>query len=219
MILIADSGATKTDWCLVDEASGNTKTFNTQGINPQVQSAIWISKMILEEVPKTVQIIDLRKIYYYGAGCSSLKLLNTLEQTLQYIFKCDDIEVNHDILGAVRALCGNDPGIACILGTGSNSIFYDGEIVLKKSHALGYILGDEGSGAFLGKQLIADFLYQSLPIAISDYLTDERSLKKEDILQKIYKEENPNRYLASFSIVLSKFRGRKIRRRSFEIQF
>ncbi len=207
MILIADSGATKTDWCLVDEHSGNTKKFKTQGINPQVQSSISISKMILAEVPQTVQKIPLDKIFYYGAGCSSLKLLNVLEQTLQYIFKCDEVEVNHDILGAVRSLCGEDPGIACILGTGSNSIYFDGTSVIKKSHALGYILGDEGSGAFLGKQLIADFLYQSLPNKMNNYLTDELELKKEDILTRIYKEENPNRYLASFSIILSKFRG------------
>lgn len=207
MILIADSGATKTDWCLIDPSNGHAKYFETQGVNPQVQSQVWISKMLLEEIPVTVQQIEFEHVCFYGAGISSLKLTSAMEQTLAYIFHSRTIEVRHDLLGAVRALCGRSPGIACILGTGSNSVYFDGERLVKKSHALGFILGDEGSGAFIGKQLVTGFLYNKLPEALADHFRSEVAADRDEILERVYREENPNRFLASLSRLLSDFRG------------
>lgn len=207
MILIADSGATSTDWCLLDENTGDVKYFTTQGTNPRLRSPVWISKMLLDELPVTVQKIALEELYFYGAGIASVKQAGSMEQTLRYIFNSRSFEVRNDLFGAVRAACGDEPGIACILGTGSNSVYYDGSDMIKKSHALGFILGDEGSGAFIGKQLVADFLYDTLPGPLTDHMRDEMGLQREAVLDGIYSDPNPNRYLASFSAILSDFRG------------
>ena len=209
MMLIADSGATKTDWCLMDQENGNAKYFSTQGINLHTQSPVWISKMLLEELPVTVQQMELDTVLFYGAGITSNKLVITMEQTLQYILNGKSVEVNQDLLGAVRALCGQKPGIACILGTGSNSVYYNGKEMIKKSHALGYILGDEGSGAYIGKKLITDYLYDHLPKPLDDHFRMTLQLDKDGVLERIYNDGNPNRYLASFSEELDQFRGIK----------
>ena len=207
MILIADSGSTKTDWCLLDQSANNSKFFKTKGINPQVQSLSWISNMLLKEIPATVQQLKLTYIYYYGAGCSSEHNNYMVEQALNNTFTVNVIAVNHDIMGAVRASCNREPGIACILGTGSNSIYFDGKKLIKKSDALGYILGDEGSGAYIGKKLVADFLYGRLPKELMIYYKDELQLSKEIIFQNVYTLSNPNRYLAAMCGSLEPFRN------------
>ncbi len=206
MILIADGGATKTDWCLLDKHSNNAKFFKTQGINPQVQSLPWINKMLQKEIPSTVQELPLNEIYYYGAGCSSEHFNNKIEHALSETFNASLINVDHDMMGAVRALCSNKPGIACILGTGSNSIYFNGKKLIKKSDALGFILGDEGSGAHIGKQLIIAYLYNQLPNELMQYYSNELKLTKDIILTKVYSLPNPNRYLASFCGSLEQFR-------------
>lgn len=225
MILIANSRASSTDWCLVDPSSGNTKYFETSGINPQLQSQMVISRMLLEEIPVTVQQIPLERLYYYGPGGHTSKLRQMIEQCFTYVFDMASLRIKEDLLGAVRATCGNDSGIACILGTGSNSVYFNGKKLIKKSEALGYILGDEGSGAAIGKTLVTDLLYKNLPEPLSDYLTLELNLNREAILDGIYKETEPNSFLASISPVLEKFRGHpyveSLLRQSFDrfIQF
>ncbi|MCB0502331.1 MAG: hypothetical protein KDD32_06580, partial [Bacteroidetes bacterium] len=124
MILIADSGSTKTDWCLLDKGDKNAKFFKTKGINPQIQSSDWINEMLHKEIPNPIQQLHIDHIYYYGAGCSSRQNNKIVGDNLSTVFNAENIHVNHDIMGAARALCGTAPGIACILGTGSNSVYY-----------------------------------------------------------------------------------------------
>ncbi|MEZ5003585.1 MAG: N-acetylglucosamine kinase [Chitinophagales bacterium] len=207
MILIADSGSTKTDWCLLDKGDKNAKFFKTKGINPQVQSSDWINEMLHKEIPNPIQQLHIDHIYYYGAGCSSRQNNKIVGDNLSTVFNAENIHVNHDIMGAARALCGTAPGIACILGTGSNSVYYDGKHLVKKSDALGYILGDEGSGAYIGKKLVADFLYGQMPDELLAYYKDELKLTKAKIFNKVYSQPNANRYLASFCGSLEQFRS------------
>ncbi|MEZ5008451.1 MAG: N-acetylglucosamine kinase [Chitinophagales bacterium] len=209
MILIADSGSTKTDWCLLDKGDKNAKFFKTKGINPQVQTSDWINEMLHKEIPNPIQHIPISHVYFYGAGCSSKQNNKIVGDQLKQIFNAGRIHVNHDIMGAARALCGVEPGIACILGTGANSVYFDGKDLIKKSDALGYILGDEGSGAYIGKKLVADFLYGNMPDELMLYYKDELNLSKAKIFNKVYSQPNANRYLASFCGSLEQFRSNK----------
>ena len=163
MILIADSGSTKTDWALIK--GDKTKIYNTIGLNPFFKS----SKEIKKEIKKLVDQFNFEKIeevYFYGAGCSSEKNNKIVQKALNKSFPNATINVDHDLLGAARASCGKEKGICAILGTGSNSCLYDGEKIIDNKKALGFILGDEGSGAFMGKQLVQDFLNKELPKSV-----------------------------------------------------
>jgi len=162
---------------------------------------------VTKRIPATVQQIIFEEIIFYGTGVSSISTVNIMEHCLRALFKGERISLHHDLLGAVRALCGNEPGIACILGTGSNSALFNGTELIKKSPALGFILGDEGSGAHIGKSLLTDYLYKQVPEPLDNHLSNDLGLDRETIMNKIYKESNPNRYLASFCELLSGFRG------------
>ena len=205
MILIADSGATKTDWCI-----GNSPTdyriIHTQGINPFHQSQEHINKVLEEELmPQLKNIEEISQIHFYGAGCTPEKSV-IVKEALQTLFAKAEIQVASDLLGAARSLCGKEPGIACILGTGSNSCEYDGKKIVSNVSPLGYILGDEGSGAVLGKRLVGDCLKNQLPEHIRQSFLEETQLTPAEIIDKVYRQPQANRFLASLTPFLSAHR-------------
>ena len=198
MILIADSGSTKTDWCI-----GSSFTIQTKGINPFHQSEEVIQQILTNELlPQMPEEVLIDAIYFYGAGCTPEKS-PIIQRTLSHCFPQCTIEVNSDLLGAARALCGKSPGIACILGTGSNSCFYDGQQITSNVSPLGYILGDEGSGAVLGKRLVGDCLKKQLPEHICHSFLDTFGLTPAQIIEKVYRQPQANRFLASLTPFLS----------------
>lgn len=197
MILIADSGATKTDWLLLNN---NQNTFiTTTGINAYYMSSETIKDMLGRELIPLLPVNDISAIFYYGSGCSTEAKCNKIKDILSATFHNASIEVNHDMLAAARALCADKPGIACILGTGSNSCVYDGQVITRQMVSLGYFFGDEGSGTHLGKLLVTDYLKGEMPANISDLLTDQFNLSLEFILDNIYNKSTPSRFLSSFA--------------------
>ncbi len=197
MILIADSGSTKTDWCLADET--RSIAFKTTGINPYFQTDDEIRRILSREVLERLPITEITEVCFYGAGCATPSQCRMIAGLLQYVIGCEQVEVNSDLLGAARALCGNEPGIACILGTGSNSCYYDGKGIARQVPPLGFILGDEGSGADLGRRLVADCLKGELSEPLQERFFSRFQLSREQIMQAVYKEPFPNRFLASLS--------------------
>ncbi len=199
MKLIADSGSTKTDWRLLSNG-GVIASFSTEGLNPYFKNTKEILEVLESEVlPYIEEVSKVSEIYFYGAGCSSESKNRIVLNAFKNVFKkAKTIEINHDLLGAAIALCGDKKGIVTILGTGSNSCVFDGYKIVEEQNSLGYILGDEGAGSFIGKQLMIDYLYGKIPQKLSDNLEKEFSLTKELILDKVYKQKLPNRYLAGF---------------------
>ncbi len=208
MILIADSGATKTDWMVVSESS--SKLIGTEGINPFHQTEDYIhniinSSLLSKMERENICIHNITEVHFYGAGClpqPAIKISNILKE----VFPEATVKAETDLTGAARALCGNRPGIACILGTGSNSCMYDGERITANVSPLGYILGDEGSGAYLGKRFISDCLKNQLPEYLKTGLLEEYALTTADILNKVYREPQANRFLASITPYIYKVR-------------
>ncbi len=198
MILIADSGSTKTDW-VVAEGHNVLKTFKTVGMNPYFVQTEEAKGILQEAFAGKFNKEDIRAVHFYGAGCSSAPKQQVIQDALQDIFPHITTEVDHDMLGAARALFGNSSGIACILGTGSNACVYDGRHITESLFSLGYMFGDEGSGAHLGKTYIADHLKEKAPQEIMHAFVDKYELSREMILTNIYKKSNPNRFLASFT--------------------
>lgn len=207
MFLIADSGSTKTDWRLISEDK-KTHHFQTCGFNPYFHSSQFISQAIRSELlPQLTTHNSQLTIFFYGAGCSGEEKAAIVFNGLQACFPNAKFEVHHDLLGAARALCGREEGIAAILGTGSNSCYYDGKDIADNVPSLGYILGDEGSGAHIGKTFINHLLYKELPAELEKDFYTEYSLNKQKILNTVYpmddahktKDASPSRYLASFS--------------------
>ncbi len=202
MILIADSGSTKTHWCLM-AANGQTSEFFTDGINPFQQTVdgirTTISNQLLPQMAKVMWVGPITKIFFYGAGCTPEKK-PLVAEALQSCFKqATDIVVESDMLGAARGLVGHTDGIACILGTGSNSCLFDGTNIVKNVPALGFILGDEGSGAVLGKRLVADLLKNQMGEELKEKFLAQYNLTQADIIENVYRKPFPNRYLASLS--------------------
>ena len=204
MILIADSGSTKCDWRQID--GEEITSASTMGLNPFFHDEHVIEETLLNEPELSRSAKLVSQVHFYGAGCSSENQNRIVENGLTRVFINADIHVDHDVMGAAIATCQGEPGIACILGTGSNACFYDGKNIHQETPSLGYILGDEGSGSWYGKQLLRDYLYmEKMPSALKNEL-DELGLDKDVILSRIYKEPNANVYIASFSKVLSNHR-------------
>ena len=199
MILIADSGATKTDWMSGESLTG-LQLIHTEGINPfhLPEEAIHriLSEQLIPQLPSSPG--NISHIYFYGAGCTPEKSV-TVKKSLKAMFPNAMAEVESDLLGAARALCKHEKGIACILGTGSNSCLYDGVKIVDNIPPLGYILGDEGSGAYLGKRFIGDCMKRRLPKELLDGLLAESSLTPSLLLDRIYKKPLANRFLAGFT--------------------
>ena len=201
MILIADSGSTKTHWCLLT-ASGQRSEFKTEGINPffltQEQIRQNVSDQLLPQMGQLLWVGSVRRIFFYGAGCTPEKS-PLVGEALKAVFRHAEVEVYSDMMGAARALLQHSEGVACILGTGSNSCLYDGEKFVKNVPALGFILGDEGSGAVLGKRLVADLLKNQLPEELKEQFLKEYNLTQAEIIDRVYRQPFPNRFLASLS--------------------
>lgn len=196
MHLIVDSGSTKTRWCLVNQLE-IIQEINTQGINPYVTSEEIIQKIIEQEIKPLLNYTP-DSIFYYGAGCSNSTNIHLIKKCLEAINIEAKIEVEHDLLAVARALCQKNKGIAVILGTGSNSCLYDGKNIIKNTSSLGYILGDEGSGAYIGKKFLSDYFYELVPEHIAHLFQEEKNITIELALNNIYKQPNANAYLASF---------------------
>ncbi len=207
MILIADSGSTKTDWRLIDLGNENrTSGFVSSGINPYYESEDEIISKLKGEVLPFVGDADLDEIRFYGAGCTEVKK-EMMNSVLRSVLGDAQISVESDLMAAAHALLGRETGIACILGTGSNSCFYDGERILDNVSPLGFILGDEGSGAVLGKLFIGDLLKKQLPQDLSDIFWQSfPDLKQSDVIERVYRKPFPNRYLAQFTRFLGEHR-------------
>ncbi|MCW5907581.1 MAG: hypothetical protein KIS94_06970 [Chitinophagales bacterium] len=198
MIIIAESGSTKTNWLTQEK-----QLFETIGFNPMFHS----TEFIFEELNKNEALRNVRqqftKVYFYGASCSSAERNKIVSDALQHFFeKATVIEVDHDLKAAAVATYTGKPGIACILGTGSNSCLYDGKNIHEEVPALGYVLGDEGSGAWFGKRLMALFLYHKLPPATEKLFKEKYKLEKEKIFDMVYRQLNANRALAVYAKVL-----------------
>lgn len=195
MILIADSGATKTDWFVSDNKS---ELISTIGLNPFFVSTNDVKVAILKSQLSKYKN-KIKSVYFYGAGCSSEKGKNIILEALVSIFENAEVEIFTDLEGASRSLFDKGAGIAVILGTGSNSAYYsDGKILLNHP-SLGYILGDEGSGSYIGKKFISQLLNGLLPHDISELFTEYYDEPLNEILQRVYSDQFPNRFLASFT--------------------
>ena len=205
MNLIADSGSTKTAWCL---SYGNqiVKLFETAGINPFFQTEEEITTQLKETLLPQIVGNDVENVYFYGAGCADPVKNNALGEVLKLVIGAKAAFVASDMLGAARGLLGRESGIACILGTGANSGVYDGDVLVKGVYAGGYILGDEGSGGVLGKLLISDWVKKQMPQDIYNTLTEEYGLTYLGIVDRVYKQAFPNRWLAQFTKFMSAHR-------------
>jgi glucosamine kinase len=203
--LIADSGSTKAEWCLID--GKKKKTFITQGLSPYFLNAEQIQTILEQELKSKMKLVEPDEIFFYGTGCSNPGNVTLVKKAIKKAFSKATISVDHDLMGAAKALCGTEKGIACILGTGSNSCYYNGKKIIKNSPGLGYVLGDEGSGAYLGKKVIQYFLYNTFDEDLMDRFTAKFKTSSYEILDAVYKKPLPNRYLASYAIFLAENRG------------
>jgi N-acetylglucosamine kinase-like BadF-type ATPase len=207
MILIADCGSTKTDWVLYDNVTSSIVTrIKTQGLNPTLQSSEEIYNILCNEIADEIDTDAPEKIYFYGAGCAYDEANERITSALKKVFRTNDIEINSDLLAAARALCGHEEGIACILGTGSNSCLFNGKEIIDNTPSLGYILGDEGSGASLGRRLVSDCLKKQLSPAMANKFLTQYNLTIPQILEHVYHKPLPNRYLAQFAPFLAQNR-------------
>lgn len=205
-ILIADSGSTKTSWCLI--SGGAEKCFETQGISPYFLTRQGIKEVIGQELLTKIPSHDrIAEVHFYGTGLADPQNAEMIKSILEEEFPHSHAFVDHDLMGAARALCGYENGVACILGTGSNSCYYDGNKIIKNNPGLGFILGDEGSGAVLGKKVIQYYLYHTFDEELKLAFEKKFHTPKEEILLHVYKKPFPNRYLASFSYFLYENRG------------
>lgn len=203
--LIADSGATKAEWCLL--SNNKKKTILTQGISPYFLNTEQITDLLMKELKPKLKNVAVDEVYYYGTGCANPINAKSVKKAVSKIFPLAKVEVNHDLMAAARALCGGKKGLACILGTGSNSCYYDGKKIVKNSPGLGYVLGDEGSGAYLGKRVIQYYLYGTFDDELRDRFDLTYATTAAEILENVYKRPLPNRYLASFTKFLAENRG------------
>jgi N-acetylglucosamine kinase-like BadF-type ATPase len=203
MILIADSGSTKTSWC-VAEKGNQLQLLQTSGINPYFQSEEEISDRLSEELLPQLDVDskDITAVYFYGAGCAFEKV-EVVKKAIESVINAAIVEVYTDLLAAARGVCGRQAGIACILGTGSNSCFYDGQHIVQNVSPLGYILGDEGGGAVLGKLLVGDLLKGMLPYELKEKFLKQYDLTPAQIIDRVYRQPFPNRFLAGLSPFLA----------------
>ncbi len=205
VILIADSGSSKTQWCLLD--GNKKKNLSTLGLSPYFLSGPQITEILDKDLLPKIKNNLPDEVYFYGTGCSNAGNAKLVGQSIKSVFPSATVNVDHDLTGAARALCGHERGIACILGTGANSCFYNGKKIVKNSPGLGYVLGDEGSGAYLGKKVVQYYLYNTFDPDIMDRFNIKFNTTPAEILDSVYKKPLPNKYLASFAMFLAENRG------------
>ncbi|HTN21818.1 MAG TPA: hypothetical protein VL125_15145 [Pelobium sp.] len=198
MILIADGGSTKTSWTLIQD-DGKKVMFHTEGYNPYFSDTEYIIASMKKNMPSDLPVAKIKEVHYYGAGVHNDEKAEIVENAMQAIFPKAEIEVDHDLMAASRALLGNKRGFAAILGTGTNSCIYDGEGIEMSIDSLAFILGDEGSGCHIGKKLLGDYIRGYMPKNVRDSFWETFKLTPDDILEAVYTKPLPNRFCASFS--------------------
>jgi len=203
--LIADCGATKGEWCLIN--GEKKKTIITQGISPYFLTTEQITILLKKELKSKLKNVSINEVFYYGTGCANPVNAKSVKKALSKVFSNAKVDVTHDLMAAAKALCGKEKGIACILGTGSNSCYYDGKKIVKNSPGLGYVLGDEGSGAYLGKKVLQYYLYGTFDYELRGRFDLTYTTNTAEILENVYKKPLPNRYLAGFAKFLAENRG------------
>lgn len=204
MLLIADSGSSKTGWRLIDGPT--VYPFYTEGLNPYYKTIEQIEAVLKKDLIPHLpcQPEAITNIYFYGAGCSVAVKCEEVKKALAGCFPSAQIEVEHDILGAARACCGNNEGIVCILGTGSNSCYYDGINTTEIIGGLGFILGDEGSGGHIGKSIVAAYLNREMPEDLRTDFYNTYHMDRAAIDKKVYREPDFNKFLGTFSMFAAK---------------
>ena len=196
MILIADSGSSKTDWRVIHK-DGKISQYRGVGFNPYYQTSEEMATQMRHEFLINLES-EIQEIYYYGAGCSVDSRKEEVANALRTIFPKATINVDHDLAAAAKATCGHQAGIACILGTGSNSCNYDGNDIIDTRPAPGFILGDQGGGGYVGRKFLMDFINEEMPIPIKEELEEKLKLTPTSIQEHVYRQPFPNRYMASF---------------------
>ena len=204
-ILIADSGSTKCEWCLLH--GGKKKKIETQGLSPYFLDVAGIGRVLENELLPVLKKAAVDVVYFYGTGCKAPENRKIVQKAIRQAFPDAAVHVTHDMMGAALALCGDSKGVACILGTGSSSCYFDGKKIARIHAGLGYVLGDEGSGAYLGKKVLQYYLYNTFDEELR-YKFDARYVTNvAEILESVYKRPLPNRYLAGFTSFLAENRG------------
>src|SRR6202000_1345885 len=198
MIIIADGGSTKTNWCLVTE-EGKKVYFNTEGYNPYFSSTAYIVQSLMENLPADLEKSEITEVNYYGAGCSTDEMRNIVAEAMKAVFTKARVYIGHDLLAAARALLGTNEGFAAILGTGTNTCIYNGREVVHNIDSGAYILGDEGSGCYIGKKLLVDYLRGYMPEAVRQNFWDTYKLTPDDVNEQVYTQPLANRFCAQFS--------------------
>jgi glucosamine kinase len=204
-ILIADSGSTKCEWCFI--LNGRKQFINTQGASPYFLNELQLVALMQNELLPALKKNRPTHIYFYGTGCAAASNRAIVRRAVGKVFPKAWIEIEHDLTGAARALCGKNKGVVAILGTGSNSGYYNGKKIIRNSPGLGYVLGDEGSGAYLGKKVLQYFLYKIFDKELHNKFHKKYGLTVAEILDSVYKKPLPNRYIASFAMFLAENRG------------
>lgn len=198
MIIIADGGSTKTNWCLLDD---NQKKiyFNTEGYNPYFVDSDYIVSSLKKGLPHDLPLDKIQEVNYYGAGVHNDEKAKIVSDAFRELFPNAKIEIGHDLLAAARALLGKETGFAAILGTGTNTCIYDGEKITHNISSAAYILGDEGSGSYIGKKLLTDFVRDLMPEDVAEVFYNTYKLTKDEIMDSVYTKPLANRFCASFS--------------------
>jgi len=204
MYIFADSGSTKTNWLITDHKGESVGTFQTIGLNPYFVTREKIVQVISENYPTEPDPLIIKKVFFYGSGCGSQDNFSHLRSALEEYFYNAHIDIYSDMLGTARAIFKNEIGLAAIIGTGCNSCIYNGRSISHNAISLGYILGDEGSGAYIGKLFAKLYLEKRLDSDLSDLVLAETGATHSSILQAVYKNPHPNRYLAGFCLFIKK---------------
>lgn len=206
MIAIAESGSTKTEWVILNQNGEKVSQFKTQGFNPDFHSSDFIFTTLNQSYDLFSIKEKINQVYFYGASCSSESLNKIVTNGLQPVFPNARVEIDHDLKAAAYSLYDGEPLISCILGTGSNSAYFDGENIQEEVPALGFIIGDEAGGGYFGKRIIAEYFYNNLPKKIHDDFSKTFQLSWDDARKKIYGNIHANVYLASFMPFVAKHR-------------
>ena len=203
--IIADSGSTKCQWTII--LGKEKKTISTAGMNPYFLSINEMAAMIQKAFQKKIALGSIDAIYFYGTGLGNPNNVSAIKKALKQVFTNASLDIQTDLVAVARATCQHKKGVACILGTGSNTGFYNGNKIVKNSPGLGYVLGDEGSGAYLGKKVLQYYLYKTFDEEIMHAFENKYAIQKDQILEAIYKQPLPNKFMASFALFLSEHRG------------
>ena len=209
-VLIADSGSTKCDWQLLDASGKELMEFHTMGFNPYFHSADKVEEVMSAHADVQAVCSEVSHVYFYGAGSSTAPLCAIIREGLQRVFGSAEVVVDHDLVGAAYSTYDGRPGVTCIIGTGSNSCHFDGNTVTEEVPALAYILGDEASGSWHGKKLLAARLYRHLPAEVEADFDATYGLSKDDIINRVYIEPDPNVFLASFMTFIGKHKSQPL---------